>query len=204
MKLQLVPYALLLCMLSACDSAPHAPAASKGDPATAATAAAPGASDTVAPPAETPPVTDSAAPAATVLPDPSLPESACKPEGFREFFEAYVDSASVRNAYTWADVRIGRYAAPTQDARSVAKAGYRDFRIGAVDYRWVYLDPAIKEPGDYPRLDIDIKPKDKTAQVEYVKAEFDAEDNLVRTVGDRGAYVFELRDKCWYLTQDLR
>lgn len=204
MKLQLVPYALLLCMLSACDSASHAPAAPKDDPAGAATAAAPKASDAVAPPAQTPPVTDSAAPAATVLPDPPLPESACKPEGFREFFEAYVDSESVRKTYTWADVRVGRYADPKQDARSVAGSGYRDFRIGAVDYRWVYLDPAIKEPGDYPRLDIDIEPKDKTAQVEYVKAEFDADDNLVRTVGDRGAYVFELRDKCWYLTQDLR
>lgn len=202
MKRHLVPSALLLCMLGACDSATHAPAAPKGDPA--ATAAAPGVSATVAPTAQTPPATDSGAAAATVLPDPPLPESACKPDGFREFFEAYVDSASVRTAYTWADVRIGKYAAPTQDARSVAKAGYHDFRIGAVDYRWVYLDPAIKEPGDYPRLDIDIKPKDTTAQVEYVKAEFDTDDNLVRTVGDRGAYVFELRDKCWYLTQDLR
>ena len=204
MKLQLVPLALLLCITSACDKAPRAPAAPQGDPAAAATAAAPAVTDTVAPPAQTQPTTDGAATAATVLPDPALPESACKPDGFREFFEAYVDSASVRTAYTWADVRIGRYAAPKGDARSVAKAGYHDFRIGAVDYQWVYLDPAIKEPGDYPRLDIDIKPKDTTAQVDYVKAEFDAEDNLVRTVGDRGAYVFELRDKCWYLTQDLR
>lgn len=193
MKLQLIPLALLLAIATACDRTPSAPAAAP-DAAPAQTA------PQAAPASESAPAAAASAPA--VQPQ-TLPPEACKPEAYADFFNDYAGSPGVRAAYTADTVRVGSLEQPAQ-ARAVAKADYRDFRIGIVDSRWAYLDPAVTDPGAYPLLDLEFKPEgDKSFRVEYVQAEFDADDNVVRTIGKRAAYVFERGNDCWVLSQDL-
>lgn len=197
MKLQLVPLALLLALGSACDRTPDAPAASvpvasvpdsKLDSKPAPTSADPAAPSVAATPAVAP---------------QTLPAEACAPEAYADFFNDYVGSAGVRAAYTADTVRVGSLDKPAE-ARPVAKADYRDFKIGIVDSRWAYLDPAVKDPGSYPLLDLEFKPEGgKSFRVEYVHAEFDADDNVVKTIGKPAAYVFERGNDCWVLSQDL-
>lgn len=197
MKLQLVPLALLLALASACDRTPDAPAASVPvasvpDSKPAATPAADPAAPSVASVAATP----------AVAPQ-TLSAEACAPEAYADFFNDYAGSPGVRAAYTADTVRVGSLDKPAE-ARPVAKADYRDFRVGIVDSRWAYLDPAIKDPGSYPLLDLEFKPEGgKSFRVEYIQAEFDADDNVVKTIGKRAAYVFERGNDCWVLSQDL-
>lgn len=197
MKLQLVPLALLLALASACDRTPDAPAASapvasvpdsKPTPTPAADPAAPSVASVAATPAVAP---------------QTLPATTCAPEAYADFFNEYVGSPGVRAAYTADSVRVGSLDKPA-DAHPVAKADYRDFKVGIVDSRWAYLDPAVKDPGSYPLLDLEFKPEGgKSFRVEYVQAEFDADDNVVKTIGKPGAYVFERGNDCWVLSQDL-
>lgn len=146
---------------------------------------------------------------------------ACALEEYNSFFWDFVrgrdyQNNETRNAYTWSDVQIRDYQKPNRLLEVISKQNYDAFRIGLIDYSLVYVDPATKKLSVREqlknRLKIDVKRLDqKTFRVDYVQAEFavdpEAEDNngaLIRTYGNKGAYIFEHRLGCWHLTQDLR
>ncbi len=136
-----------------------------------------------------------------------LPAAACTLEGYWEFFESYVRSERVRAAYTWPQVQVRDLQAQDQNVATVDKEKYDGFRIGLDDSRWVYLD-AASQAGQVARLDLQEKSNGQTFRVDYTRAVFEeaegGDEKVVRTYGDPGAYVFEFRNGCWYLTQELR
>lgn len=137
----------------------------------------------------------------------ALPAAACTPEGYWEFFESYVRSERVRAAYTWPQVQVRRLQAQDQNVATLKKENYDGFRIGLDDSRWVYLD-ATNQAGQSARLDLQEHSNGQTFRVDYTRAVFeeaeDGDEKVVKTYGDPGAYVFEFRNGCWHLTQELR
>jgi hypothetical protein len=146
---------------------------------------------------------------------------ACALEEYKSFFWHFVrgrdyQNNEMRHTYTWSDVQIRDYQDPSKLLGVISKKNYDAFKIGLIDYALVYVDPSTKNLSVSEqlknRLKIDIKRLDqKTFRVDYIQAEFavdpEAEDNngaLIRTYGQPGAYIFEHRQGCWNLTQDLR
>ena len=118
-------------------------------------------------------------------PSSDLPADACTRDGYWSFFETFVQSPEVR-------------AAHTSDA---VRSAINPFRISLVDDRWYYVDDAGKEGQERQPLELKDVLEGKTFRVEYVRAEFDANDEIVRTYGTTGSYVFNFVDGCWQLTQ---
>lgn len=135
--------------------------------------------------------------------DALLPADACTLAGHGAFLESFVQSEKVRAMYTARQVQIRDPRDSGKPARLVDKEQYNQFKIGLMDYRWVHLDPATNE-NSHQRLDVKQTLAGNTLRVEYVKAEFDSEENLVRTIGTPRVYIFEFEKGCWYLTQDLQ
>ncbi len=143
-------------------------------------------------------------------PKPIIPE-VCSPKNDKEFFRSFIhgknDRGVDRNTYTASKVEIRNYDDPSKLLEVRDKANYDGFRIGFIDYMAFYLDP-VKNPRDYENVTFDVtRIAPKTFRVDYSKAEYvDAErtNTLIRTYGTQGAYIFEHRDGCWYLTQELR
>ena len=153
-------------------------------------------------------------------PRKSAPVS-CSLEEYRSFFEDFVrgydyQNEEIRNTYTWSDIQIRDYQNPSKFLKVIGKQNYDDFRIGLIDYSYIYVDSSTKKLSLREQLNnklkINVKKIDRrTFRVDYVKAEFgidmEAEDNNgdpIRTYGEPGAYIFEHRNGCWNLTQDLR
>lgn len=113
-----------------------------------------------------------------------LPDDACTYDGYWTFFEAFVQSPEVRAAHT----------------ADVARAAIRPFRIALVDDRWYYVDEGKAGQARQP-LDLKENREGGMFRVEYVRAEFDDDDEVVKTYGRPGAYVFNYVDGCWQLTQ---
>lgn len=120
----------------------------------------------------------------------SLPPEACTRDGAWDFFRQFVARADVREAYS----RIGL-------KRAAGANGFDGFRIGLVDNRWVSIDPALSE-ADYPRLRLNGVREGDTFRMEYVKAQYAPNDDLIKTYGPTASYTFEYRDDCWALTAD--
>jgi hypothetical protein len=118
-------------------------------------------------------------------PSSNLPTDACTQEGYWSFFEAFAQSQEVRDAHTADAVR----------------SAINPFRISLVDDRWFYVDDAGK--GEQERQPLELKDvrEGNAFRVEYVRAEFDANDEIVKTYGTPGSYVFNFVDGCWQLTQ---
>lgn len=186
--------AVLVLALTACKAAaPEAPAA----PAPAAPAAAP-ATTAAAAPAPT-----AAAPtAAPAAPAVQLPAEACvkSEDGFASFFEQFVYEAPVRAAYS----------APTVEVRDIKDPGKLlgseqpgPFRIAMVDNQWSYSEPG-KDAGQFARVKMDRTLNGDRMRVDFVKAEFSPDEEVTKTLGKPEAYVFEFKQGCWQLTQQLR
>lgn len=142
--------------------------------------------------------------AATAVPPgnrPPLPVEACArtADGFAAFFETIVSDAAVRAAYS----------APTVEERDLRDPSKRvdrpaePFRLTLIDYRWTYDEPG-KEPGDMAQVKLDLRRDGERMRADFIKAEFSADDEVIRTFGAPEAYVFEYTQRCWQLTQHLR
>ncbi|QWP75123.1 hypothetical protein J5226_15965 [Lysobacter sp. K5869] len=184
--------ALALAVALAACSKPPAAAPEAAQPAPAAQPAA-AAGATPAPAAE---------PAAA---RPALPEGACAKteDGFDSFLEAYIGQPDKRAAYTAPDIEVRELKDP---AKLVAKQSAQQagpFRIALVDSQWSYFDPA-KPDGEMARIDLNRNLDGDRVRVDYVKAEFSPDEEVVKTLGAPEAYVFEFKQGCWQLTQQLR
>lgn len=183
MKQRLLTAAMLALLLQGCK-APESTAAAT--PAAAATAAA---------------VPAPAAPPSPTAPRPALPQGACDKtqDGFAAFLEAIVSDPALRAAYSAPTIAEGDLRDPS---KPVARPG-EPFRLALIDYSWSYDEPG-QDPGKLARVKMDIKPDGDRMRVDFVKAEFSADDDVVKTIGAPEAYVFDYTQQCWRLAQHLR
>jgi hypothetical protein len=143
----------------------------------------------------------------------------CSPNAFKSFFEQFVRNPLQREKYIGSEVQIRDYQDPSllvmarSELTGDGDINYVDFRIGAIGHKYV-VNPSRKYLSDVEllknRLKLDFQRIDtKTFRVNYIRAEFlnnkkDEDEMLVRTYGNPEAYIFEHRDGCWLLTQQLR
>lgn len=144
-----------------------------------------------------------------------LARDACRAKDFSLMFGYFAQNGGVRAAFTAPEIQIRSLARPGQVQRTVKGAEYRDFKIAMIDYSFFDAESAERfdagqsEALEPLKLDITEEPGG-AYRVAYVKAEYrpPGEDEevgeLIRTYGQPGAYLFEPRDGCWQLTQDLR
>lgn len=128
--------------------------------------------------------------------DTLLPDDACTWEGHWSFFESFVRWDTVRARYTADTVSVRNLSQPEHE---IARTPKKDvaFRIALDDYRWVLA-------GSEQDLDLQPSQDGDVLRVEYTPVELGPDDEVLRKLGAPGAYVFERRNGCWELTQDLR
>lgn len=128
--------------------------------------------------------------------DTLLPDDACTREGHWSFFESFVRWDAVRARHTADSVSVRSFAQPD---REVGRTLGKDvgFRIALEDYRWVLA-------GSDQDLDLQPLQDGDVLRVQYTPVKLGPDDEVVRTLGAPGAYVFERRSGCWELTQELR
>jgi hypothetical protein len=103
-----------------------------------------------------------------------LPGDACLLDGYRSFFEAFVEDAAVRSEYA---TPVGTNAA-------------RNFRIASIDNRWVLLDLHGK-----PERPVELR-LDRAGQVFGASFEAPAASGQP---AERATYRFVFEDGCWRL-----
>lgn len=129
----------------------------------------------------------------------------CAQDKYQQFFEDFVELVDARKGYVSREVEVLAAKNPARKLGIIPREQYDGFRIGVVDSRWVYANDPFTIPQDAPLLDVNIKAvDDQTFRVDYVKAKFDSDDNVIKRYGKPGGYIFKYRDQCWYLTQELR
>lgn len=128
----------------------------------------------------------------------SLAADACTQKGYWSFFESFVKSEVIRKLHTSPKVEIRSYS-----GKAKIEGKYEKFKIGLFDNTWIYIDPA-KKTDTVQRLELKDEARGNTFRVNYQKAEFGPDEVLLKTIGKPGAYVFELQNACWRLTQELR
>jgi hypothetical protein len=156
-------------------------------------------------------------------PDPDAPAARkipCSTAEFPYFFRVFIRGlddlmprSAVRKAHVWQQVQVRSYKNPRRLLALVKQQDYDSFRIGLLNNLWIYSDPTVTSYSDaFPRLDVKFKTiNKKKVRVEYIQAEYAAIPNsptgaekLIKTIGKPGAYIFEHRNSCWRLTQELR
>ncbi len=196
--------AALVLALAGCNApAPEAGKANTADPAAAATPAS-------AEPAATEPATAQPAPAEATPSAPAsaavqLPAEACvkSEDGFASFFEQFVYQANVRSAYSAPKIEIRDLKDPGKLLESQTPQQAGPFKIALVDNQWSYDEPG-KQAGQLDRVKIERTLSGDRMRVDFVKAEFSPDEEVVKTFGKPEAYVFEFKQGCWQLTQQLR
>lgn len=141
--------------------------------------------------------------------------SACEADNFDSFFEAFVRSPQVRKERTARSVEHRSLANPSELLGQIAGTHYQEiFAISLSDY--YYVDTVSKQKWESGALDsyqdlwVDVEPaQDHSYKVKYSKAILrdDGEGDgktFVRRYGATMGYVFELKQGCWELTQELR
>lgn len=136
----------------------------------------------------------------------------CSPDDFKSFFEQFVQGSLETEKYISPEVEIRDYQNPSKLLMTISDKNYVIFKIGAIGNKYV-MGSLIPFLGDAEllknRLKLDFQRINaKTFRVNYIRAEFlndkkDGDGTLVRTYGNPEAYVFEHRDGCWHLTQQL-
>lgn len=185
MKQRLLTAALLALLLQGCKpSEPTATAAPA--PAPTAMAAA---------------VSEPATPAAAAADRPALPQGACEKteDGFTTFLEAIIADPALRAAYSAPHVEERELRDPSKPVNRPNEP----FRLTLIDYSWSYDEPD-QDPSKLARIKMDFKRDGDRMRVDFVKAEFSADDDVVKTFGAPEAYVFEYTQQCWRLVQHLR
>lgn len=143
-------------------------------------------------------------------PQPALP-AYCAPEEYRNFFGHFVrgkdyQGRETRYTYTWPEIQVRDYQNP-KTLLEVLRRQDDEFSIDQRDTRWVRLVPS-GNGNPYTPLKVDLRKINATTfRADHIQAEWGGdgeEERVIRTYGPPGAYIFEHRQGCWYLTQKLR
>lgn len=143
----------------------------------------------------------SAAPVTAVSPRPAMPTEACEKtaDGFGAFFETIVTDPALREAYSGRNVAELDLRNPGGPVRRQAEP----FRIALIDSRWAYDEPE-KDASELARIKLELNADGERMRADFIKAEFSADDEVIKTLGAPEAYVFEYTQQCWQLIQHLR
>lgn len=105
----------------------------------------------------------------------AMPADACTLEGYWSFFETFVREPSLRREFSDENGRMA----------------LEDFDVAQRDSRWVRGgDPGVA-------LDINERMETNTFEVEATPVQLDADDDVIRTLGETERYRFEFKDGCW-------
>ncbi|MGO1069099.1 hypothetical protein [Lysobacter sp. CA199] len=194
--------AVLVVVLSACKaSAPAEPAA--------AAAAVPAPAVDAAPSQPTPDASQLAPqggkPGFETAPRPQLAEGACAKteDGFGAFLEQFISEPELRAAYSAPQIEVRDIKHPDKLIAAHTPQQADPFRIALVDYQWSYDEPG-KDAGQLSRIKLDRKLSGDSMRLDFVKAEFSPDEDVVKTFGSPEAYVFQFKRDCWQLAQHLR
>lgn len=128
----------------------------------------------------------------------------CAQDKYRQFFEDFVELVDACKGYVSDEVEVLDAKNPARKLGMIPREQYDGFRIGVVDSRWVYTNSPVSNPEDAPTFDVNVKHiDDETFRVDYVKANFDADDRMLNKYGKPGAYIFKHRDRCWLLAAEI-
>lgn len=136
-----------------------------------------------------------------------LPKSSCEKnaKSFSAFLNEYVNRLELRQHYTNHEIEIRSFADPIKRIGVETAIQNQPFKIGLVDYQWSYVEASKERSSEpYPLIKIDKKLEGDSVRINFVKAQFTPEHDLVRTYGPSGAYIFQHSQGCWRLTQELR
>ncbi len=144
-------------------------------------------------------------PAAPAAARPALPEGACAKteDGFATFLEAYIAEPDKRAAYTAPEIEVRDIKDPSKLIAKQSAQQADPFRIVLVDSQWSYFEPG-KPDGELARIQLDRKLEGDRMRLDFVKAEFSPDEEVVKTLGPPEAYVFGYEQGCWQLTLQLR
>lgn len=136
-----------------------------------------------------------------------LPQGICdkNEKSFSAFLNEYVNKRDIREQFMAHEIEIRSFSDPTKKIGVETSAQNRPFKIGLVNHMWSYME-AEKDKSSEPHslIKIDKKLHGESMRVDFVKAEFTPDHDLIRTYGPMGAYIFEHKQGCWQLTQELR
>ncbi len=147
---------------------------------------------------------------------PNLP-AFCDRSEYETFFEKFVfgkdeHGNDLRAMYTADRIEVRDYDNPAQ-VLEVLRRQDDEFSINLVDTRWVQLVPSSVDNSPYTRLKLDIdRTSADTFRVNYIKAQYrytgditgTESEEIVKTYGNPGAYIFQHQNGCWRLTQKLQ
>ncbi|WP_153018879.1 hypothetical protein [Lysobacter capsici] len=124
-------------------------------------------------------------------------------QDFDNFFNAYIYRPELRPQYTSPNIEIRQISDKNKKIGTETKEQNKPLKIGLIDYRWSYVTADEKEEKS-DRIEIKIHREGDAMQVDFIRAKYTNDDTLIRTYGPKGAYVFEHKNNCWQLTQELR
>lgn len=124
-------------------------------------------------------------------------------QDFDNFFNAYIYRPELRSRHTSPDIEIRKISDKNNKIGIETKEQNKPFKIGLIDYRWSYVTPDEKADKS-DRIEIKIHREGDAMQVDFIRAHYTNDDTLIETYGAKGAYVFEHKNNCWQLTQELR
>ncbi|MFQ6311453.1 hypothetical protein [Lysobacter capsici] len=124
-------------------------------------------------------------------------------QDFDNFFNAYIYRPELRPQHTSPSIEIRQISDKNKKIGTETKEQNKPFKIGLIDYRWSYVTAHGKEEKS-DRIEIKIHREGNAMQVDFIRAKYTNDDTLIRTYGPEGAYVFEHKNNCWQLTQELR
>lgn len=127
----------------------------------------------------------------------SISATDCTQKEYASFFEKFTRSDAIRKTHTASKVKIFSYS-----GKKEIPDKYSGFKIGLVDYSWVSKD-ATKEVGEFRTLNLKQTATGNSFRVDFQKAEFGDDEEIIKTFGEPGAYVFEMQNGCWQLTQEF-
>lgn len=135
----------------------------------------------------------------------SMDADACgnSDQDFDNFFNSYIYRPELRSQYTSPNIEIRQFSDKNKKIGVENKEQNKPFKIGLIDYRWSYVTPNEKAE-KFDRIEIKIHRVDETMQVDFIRGHYTNDDTLTETYGAKGAYVFERKNNCWQLTQELR
>lgn len=136
-----------------------------------------------------------------------MPQGICdkNEKSFSAFLNEYVNKRDIREQFMAHEIEIRSFSDPTKKIEIETSAQNRPFKIGLVNHMWSYMEAEKDKSSEpYAFIKIDKKLHGESMRVDFVKAEFTPDHDLIRTYGPMGAYIFEHKQGCWQLTQELR
>lgn len=126
-------------------------------------------------------------------------------KSFSAFLNEYVNKRDLREHFMAHKIEIRSFSDPTKKIGIETASQNQPFKIGLADHMWSYIEAGKeKSPEPYALIQIEKKFYGESVRINFVKAEFTPEHDLIRTYGPMGAYIFEHKQGCWQLTQELR